>query len=106
MPREDNTSSQASDLLPVNRVDVSQDGIFAWGDLLGQVDFLGELHVALLQGTLEIDFVGVVAQLNFLVEDADETVFDLEVDLGAFFNVAGEVAGALDGEWCATKHDG
>jgi hypothetical protein len=38
-----------------------------------------------------------------LVEDADEAVLDLDVDLGAFFDVLGESALSCDDEVVATK---
>ena len=36
------------------------------------------------------------AEIDFLVEDANEAVLDLNVDFGAFFDVLGE--GALSGD--------
>jgi len=42
------------------------------------------------------------AEIDFLVEDADEAVLDLDVDFCAFFDVLGESALSSDDEVVAT----
>ncbi len=58
----------------------------------GRVDALCERKVALFQRAGEVDVAGLVAEVDLLVEDADEAVFDGEVDLGAVFDGLGEGA--------------
>ena len=86
---EENSCGHAGDLLIVLGVHISEDGVFSGRDLLGELDDLGESHLALLERAAEIDLVDLFAEIDFLVEDADEAVLDLDVDFGAFFDVLG-----------------
>lgn len=89
-------SSQASNLLVILRVHISQDGVFAVGDLLWQIDCLLQLDIALLERAIEIDVLDVVAQVGFGVDNPDQTELDLQLDVGAFFDVFGESAACND----------
>ena len=71
-------------------------------NLLGKIDILGQLHGTLLQRTLEIDILQVVAQVGFLVDDADQAILDLQVHLCALLNVLGQNTRCLDGQSDAT----
>jgi len=97
-PLEQHSRSHASDLLVILGVHVRKHSVLSGRDLLGQLHRLAERHLALLERTLEIDLVGLFAQVDFLVENADEAVFDLDVDLGAGLDVGGEGAFAGNDE--------
>ena len=99
---EKHSRGHAGDLLVVLGVHIGEDGVLPGWDLLGQLDSLGESHLALLQGTTEIDLVDLFAEIDFLVEDANEAVLDLDVYFGAFFDVLGECALSGDDEVVAT----
>lgn len=71
-------------------------------NLLGKINILGQLHGTLLQRTLEIDILEVVAQVGFLVDDANQAILDLQVHLCALLNVLGQNARGLDGQSDAT----
>jgi len=100
---EEHSRSHAGDLLIVLRVHIGEDGVLPGRDLLGQLDSLGECHLAFLQRTAEIDLVDLFAEIDFLVEDADEAVLDLDVDFCAFFDVLGKRALSGDDEVVATE---
>jgi len=93
---EEHSRGHAGDLLIVLGVHIGEDGVLPGWDLLGQLDGLGKSHLALLQRTAEIDLVDLFAEIDFLVEDADEAVLDLDVNFRAFFDVLGK--GALSGD--------
>ena len=71
------------------------------GDLPGQIDILGQLHLALLQWTLKISLSNRVAAVCLLVDERDETVFDLEMHHEAFTDFFLEVACSGDGKFLA-----
>lgn len=67
-------------------------------NLIGKLDVLGQGHGTLLQRALKINILDIVAKVGFLVDDADQTVLDLKVNLGAFLDVFAESTASLDGE--------
>lgn len=71
-------------------------------NLVGQLHVLDQRHRALLQRALEIDILDIVAQVCLLVDDADQAVLDLQVHLGAFFDIFAEQTARLDRERLAT----
>ena len=62
-------------------------------NLLGQVDVLGELHLALLQRALQIRLLDCLASVGVLVDQGDQVVVaDCEVHLGTLLDLLAEVA--------------
>lgn len=90
--------SQASDLLVVLGRDVGEDSVLSGRDLLGQLDVLGQGGLALLDRALEVDVLDLAAEVGGLLDDGDQAVLDLQVHLGAFFDVFGEVTAGGDAE--------
>lgn len=68
------------------------------GDLLGQIDVLGQLHLALLERARQVCLLNGLAQVGLLVDKRDEAVFDLEMHLRALFDTLFEVARSFDRE--------
>jgi len=67
---------------------IRNDRVLPWWDLLGQIHVLRELRLlVLVEGALEVHFANCVAKVGRLADDGDEAVFDLQVDLGAGFDV-------------------
>lgn len=119
-----NGSGEAGNLLAVLGEDVGENGVLAlhnhtisinnstklgtkWDeayrrDLLGQVDVLGQLEIALLKRALEVDLLDVVAQRSLLLDEGDQTVLDLQADLGTILDLLRERAARLDAEGIAT----
>jgi len=95
---EDDSSGKAGNLLLVLGVDVGKDGVLSRRNLLGKLNILGQAHGTLLKRTLQVHILDVLAKIGFLVDDANETVLDLEVHLGAFFDVFSEDSRCLDCE--------
>ena len=93
---------QASDLLVVLGLDVGEDSVLSGRDLLGELDVLGQGELALLERALEIDFLDLAAEVGGLPDDGDQAVLDLQVHLGAIFDVFGEVTASDDAEGCTT----
>lgn len=89
---EDNSRSQAGDGLSIDGVDIGKNGIFPRRDVLGQVDLLHDDGLALLYGALHLDFLDLVAEVDFHVDESDEAVLDLQYDVGAVFDVFVEYA--------------
>jgi len=91
---------QASNLLWLRigcRIHIRHNRILSLGHLFGNLDALRQRHRALLQRTREIHIPDLIAEVGFLFDERDETVFDLEKDFGARFDVFGEGARGLDG---------
>lgn len=93
---------QARNLLPILGVHIRQHRILARRDMRRQIHILLQLHLALLQRTLEIHIPQHVAEIIFLVDECDEAVFDRDVDFGAFFNFLFEDSRGEDREGFAT----
>jgi len=100
-PLENNRSSQASNLVIILGVHIRQNSVLSGRNLLWQLHVLCQLHRSLFQRTLEIHVLDVLAQIRFLVDDADQAVLDLQVDFGACFDVFGEEAAGFDREGVA-----
>lgn len=62
-------------------------------DLLGKVNILGELHLALLERTFQVCFLDRLARIRILVDQSNEIVVsDRKVHLGALFDLLLEVS--------------
>lgn len=92
---------QAGDLLVVLGLDVCENGVLSGGDLLGELDVLGQGGLALLERALEVDVLDLAAEVGVLPDDGDQAVLDLQVDLGAIFDVFREVTASDDAEGLA-----
>lgn len=94
-------SSQTRNLIFVLRVHIGDNVVFAWWDLLGQIDILLNLNIAFVQRALQIDILDRVTQIGGLLDDRDEPVLDLKVDFGAFLDFLIELAGGGDSQCLA-----
>lgn len=94
--------AQACDLFLVLADDVCEDGVLSGRDLLGQLDVLGQGELALLEWALKVDVLDLVAKVGSLPDDGDQAVLDLQVHLGAVFDIFRQVAAGGDAEGCAT----
>jgi len=74
---KDDGSTKAGDFVAIFGEDVGEDGVFPWWNLARQVNVLGEGQFALLKWALEIDLANLRAQIGFLVDEGDESIFDL-----------------------------
>jgi hypothetical protein len=98
VPVELNSRSQASDLLVVLGHDVGEDGVLSGWNLLGELDVLGQRGLALLDRALEVDVLDGIAEVGSLLDDGNQAILDLQVHLGAVFDVLREVAAGSDAE--------
>lgn len=89
---------QTSNLIPIRSEHIRQHGILPRRDLRRQIDILLEHGLALLERAVEIDVLDLVAEIGFLVDERDESVFDLEVHFCAVFDPLFEGAGCGDDE--------
>jgi hypothetical protein len=89
---------QAGDLLVVLGDNVCENGVLSRRDLLGELDVLGQRGLALLDRALEVDVLDLVAKVGGLLDDGDQAVLDLQVHLGAFFDICREVTAGGDAE--------
>jgi hypothetical protein len=89
---------QAGDLLVVLADDVCEDGVLSGRDLLGELDVLGQRGLALLDRALEVHVLDLVAKVGGLLDDGDQAILDLQVHLGAFFDICREVTAGGDAE--------
>ena len=65
-------------------------------DLPGQIDILGQAHLALLERAVEISLLDRVAAVCVLVDERDEAVLDLEMHLEALADLLFKVTCCLD----------
>jgi len=84
---ESNVGSETGDLLAILGVDVCEDVVLSWWDLIWQIDILGQLQITLLQRAFQVNILNLFAEICFLVDESDDAVFDLDMDFGAVFNV-------------------
>ena len=101
VPVELNSSGQAGDLLVVLGHDVGENGVLSGRDLLRQLDVLGQGQLALLERALEVDILDLAAEVGGLPDDGDQAVLDLQVHLGAIFDIFREVTAGDDAEGLA-----
>lgn len=92
---------QAGDLLVVLGLDICKNGVLSGRDLLGELDVLGQGGLALLERALKVDVLDLAAEVGVLPNDGDQAVLDLQVHLGAIFDVFREVAASDDAEGLA-----
>jgi hypothetical protein len=73
-----------------------------WRDLLGKVDVLGELHLALLERALQVCLLHRLARVGILVNQGNQVVIsDRKVHLGALLDILVEFALGRDAECLA-----
>lgn len=96
-----NGRSQAGDLLVVLGDHVCEDGVLSVRDLLRELDVLGQGELALLERALEVDILDLAAEVGGLPDDGDQAVLDLQVHLGAIFDIFREVTAGDDAEGLA-----
>jgi hypothetical protein len=73
-------------------------------DLLGEIHILCQAHVALVERALQVNLANGFAQIGLLVDQGDQTVFDLKVHFGALFDFLFKGSGSFDGQSLAAKH--
>ena len=93
-----NGRSQACDLLAILAGDVCENGVLSRRDLLGELDVLGQGGLALLDRAFEVDVLDLGAEVGVLSDDGDQAVLDLQVHLGAIFDVFREVTASGNAE--------
>jgi hypothetical protein len=74
-------------------------------NLVGQVDRLEDGDLALLDGALEVNILDLLAQVGPRGDQADEAIFDLDIDVCALENRLLDRAGRLDEEGGAAARD-
>lgn len=116
-------SLEASDLLFIHRVDVCTDGICALTmrrisicqnprgeerrriyrrNVARQIHVLRERHGPLLQRARHIHVLDLITEVRFLIYQLDETIFHLQLDLGALLDIFGERSFGVDRERFST----
>ena len=73
-------------------------------NLPGQINVLGQAHLALLERALEVTLLYRFATIRVLVDECDEAVLDLQVHLETLTDLLLEVACGLDAELLATVY--
>ena len=68
---------------------------YRW-DLLGQLDSLDNGNLPLLDGAFKIDVLDLLAQIRLGVDQADVSIFDLQVHICALLNLVLYRAGSRD----------
>jgi hypothetical protein len=68
-----------------------------------QINLLSQRHIAFLQGTLEIDILDLFAEIGGLLDQGDETVFNLQSDISAFLHPVLQVTLGIDSESLARE---
>lgn len=74
---------------------------YRW-DLLRQVDLLGERELSLLQRTVEIDILDLVAEIDFAVQYGDQAILDDQEYGSALLDILQQGPVGLDGKSPAT----
>jgi hypothetical protein len=97
-----NLGRQTRDLIALLRKHIRKHSVLPRRDLRRQIDILSQAHLALLQGAFEVAFLDGVAPVGVLVDQSDESVFDLEVHFETFADFLREGTAGFDGERGAT----
>jgi hypothetical protein len=71
-------------------------------NLAGELDGLAKHQVAGLDGALEVDILDLLAQVGGGAEQLDETVLDLELDVGALLDGLLHLPDSTDDKFRAT----
>ena len=71
-------------------------------NLPGQIDILGQAHLAFFERAVEISLLNRVAAICVLVDERDEPVLDLEVHLEALADLLFEITCCFNRERLAT----
>ena len=67
-------------------------------DLLWQVNFLLQGHLALLQRTMKIDVLDLLAEIGSLLDQSDKTPFHNQAHVGALLNLLQQSTASIDGK--------
>lgn len=70
--------------------------------MLGQVDLLGQNHLALIEGALHLDILQLFTQIGSLLQQCNDTVLDFQVHVGALGDLLSEGTLGCDCELLAT----
>ncbi|KND87845.1 hypothetical protein TOPH_07470 [Tolypocladium ophioglossoides CBS 100239] len=57
-----------------------------WRNLIGQVDLLGNLHVASLDGAFEVDVADLLTEVRLGVNKSDEAVLDAQLNVSTLLD--------------------
>lgn len=118
---ENDLGGQAGDGDIISSIDVGEYGVFALhirsaicpptngmecthrGNLVGELDGLGNGQYSLLDGALEVDVPNLLAQVRLRADKANQAVLDLQQDIGALLDILLDGTGGLDDELLATE---
>lgn len=67
-----------------------------------QINLLSQSHLAFLQGALEVHILDLFAEIGGLLDQGNETIFNLKSDISAFLHPFLQVATGIDRESLAT----
>lgn len=70
--------------------------------MLWQVHLLRQDHLALLERTLHADVLDLIAEINGLLDQSDETPFDFQSDGSTLLDLLLQGAASLNGKSLAT----
>ncbi|POR39468.1 Uncharacterized protein TPAR_00335 [Tolypocladium paradoxum] len=73
-----------------------------WWNLLGQVDLLGDLHVASFDGAFEVDVADLLAEVRLGRNKSDEAVLDCNFDVGPLLDGLLDSPARLDDQLLAS----
>ena len=114
---ERNSCLQADNLLLVDSVRISEDGVSSlakrlvpsggantkmvvayWRDFHGEFDILRDFSLSLLNWALHVDIGNLLAQIGLRINKSDQSVLDLYRNLGSLLNGLEESPDCIDAE--------
>lgn len=84
-------------------IHIGADDVLSRWNLTGDLNFLRDVQNALLKWTLEVYFMGRLAEVVILIEQGDIIPYDLYVDFGARGDLFGQGAAGVDREILASN---
>ena len=76
-------------------IDRQRSKSYRW-NLIGKLHSLGKVKYARLNGALEINLTNLLAEVDGLLDEPNQAVFDLQQDICALFNLFVYCANSLD----------
>jgi hypothetical protein len=94
---------KAGNLLAVLSINVGMDVVLPRRNMRRQINLLSQSHLAFLQGTLEVHILDLFAEIGGLLDQGNETIFNLKSDISAFLHPFLQVATGIDRESLARE---